>query len=125
MILPNAVRLSASSTTPTKTLTFNASGAFSYEDGAALAQSIDDAISQEFHAYIICLQAVENIDNDALVTFAQWIRGRRDEGADLRLCAVEPHVHHLLEEVGEAGDALMPLAQAETPRRKIMHMPTC
>jgi anti-anti-sigma regulatory factor len=107
------------STTPTKTLTFNASGAFSYEDGAALAQSIDDAISQEFHAYIICLQAVENIDNDALLTFAQWIRGRRDEGVDLRLCAVQPHIHHLLEEVGEAGDALMPLAQADTPRRKI------
>jgi len=50
-----------------------------------------------------------------------WIRGRRDEGLDLRLCAVEPHVHHLLEDVGEAGDALMPLAQATdpTPRRKV------
>jgi len=54
-------------------------------------------------------------------TFAQWIRGQREEGVDLRLCALEPHVHHLLEEIGEAGDALMPLAEAinETPRRKI------
>jgi len=115
------------STTPAKTLTFNASGAFSDEDGAALAQAIDDAISPEFNAYIVCLQAVDNVDNDALLAFAQWIRGRRDEGVDLRLCALEPHVHHLLEEVGEAGDALMPLAQAinEAPRRKINAYSTC
>ena len=55
------------------------------------------------------------------MTFAQWIRGRRDEGIDLRLCALEPHVHHLLEDVGEAGDALMPVAQATdtTPRRRV------
>ncbi len=115
------------SATPAKTLTFNASGAFSHEDGAALAQAIDDAISREFDAYIVCLQAVDNIDNDALLTFAQWIRGRRDEGVDLRLCALEPHLHHLLEEVGEAGDALMPLDQAinEAPRRTIDNTSTC
>ncbi len=120
----NALERSA---TPAKTLTFNASGAFSLEDGAALAQAIDDAISPEFDAYIVCLQAVDNIDNDALLTFAQWIRGRRDEGVDLRLCALEPHLHHLLEEVGEAGDALMPLDQAinEAPRRKIDNTSTC
>lgn len=105
----------------TATLTFNANGAFAQEDGATLAQAIDSAISPEFDAYIVCLQAVDNIDNDALLTFAQWIRGRRDEGVDLRLCALEPHVHHLLEEVGEAGDALMPLVEAinKAPRRKI------
>jgi len=108
-------------TTPAKILTFNASGVFSDEDGAALAQAIDDSISPEFQAYIVCLQAIDNVDDDALLTFAQWIRGRRDEGIDLRLCALEPHMHHLLEEVGDAGDALMPLAQAteDTPRRRI------
>jgi len=70
---------------------------------------------------VVCLEAVDNVEESALLTFAQWIRGRRDEGLDLRLCAVEPHVHHLLEDVGEAGDALMPLAQATdtTPRRKV------
>ncbi len=106
---------------PAKTLSFHASGAFSHEDGAALARAIDDALAPEFCAYIVCLEAVDNVDESALLTFAQWIRGRRDEGIDLRLCAVEPHVHHLLEDVGEAGDALMPLAQATdtTPRRRV------
>jgi len=106
---------------PTKTLTFHASGAFSHEDGVALASAIDDALAPDFCAYIVCLEAVDNVDESALLTFAQWIRGRRDEGLDLRLCAVEPHVHHLLEDVGEAGDALMPLAQATdtTPRRRV------
>ncbi len=106
---------------PAKTVTFHASGAFSHQDGAALARAIDDALAPEFCAYIVCLEAVDNVDESALLTFAQWIRGRRDEGIDLRLCAVEPHVHHLLEDVGEAGDALMPLAQATdtTPRRKV------
>ncbi len=104
-----------------KALSFHASGAFSHENGAVLAKAIDDAISPEFCAYIVCLEAVKDVDESALLTFAQWIRGRRDEGLDLRLCALEPHVHHLLEDVGEAGDALMPLAQATdtTPRRKI------
>ncbi len=104
-----------------KALTFHASGAFSHENGAVLAEAIDDAISPEFCAYIVCLEAVNDIDESALLTFAQWIRGRRDEGLDLRLCALEPHVHHLLEDVGEAGDALMPLARATdtTPRRKV------
>jgi len=106
---------------PAKTLTFHASGAFSHENGAVLAEAIDDAIAPEFCAYIVCLEAVDNVEENALLTFSQWIRGRRDEGLDLRLCAVEPHVHHLLEDVGEAGDALMPLAQATdtTPRRKV------
>jgi len=104
-----------------KALMFHASGAFSHENGAELAKAIDDAISPEFCAYIVCLEAVDDVDESALLTFAQWIRGRRDEGLDLRLCALEPHVHHLLEDVGEAGDALMPLAQATdtTPRRKV------
>ena len=104
-----------------KALMFHASGAFSHENGAELAKAIDDAISPEFCAYIVCLEAVDDVDESALLTFAQWIRGRRDEGLDLRLCAVEPHVHHLLEDVGEAGDALMPLAQATdtTPRRRV------
>ncbi len=104
-----------------KALTFHASGAFSHENGAVLAKAIDDAISPEFCAYIVCLEAVKDVDESALLTFAQWIRGRRDEGLDLRLCALEPHVHHLLEDVGEAGDALMPIAQATdtTPRRKV------
>jgi len=106
---------------PAKTLTFDASGAFSQENAAALAQAVDDAICSEFSAYTVCLQSVDNVDNEALITFAQWIRGRRDDGVDLRLCAAEPHLHHLLEDVGEAGDALMPLAQATntTPRRKV------
>ncbi len=106
---------------PAKTLTFHASGAFSHENGAELAKAIDDAIDPGFCAYIVCLEAVDNVEESALLTFAQWIRGRRDEGLDLRLCAVEPHVHHLLEDVGEAGDALMPLAQATdtTPRRRV------
>ncbi len=123
---PTEPRESVVERSTAKTLTFNASGAFSHEDGAALAQAIDDAISSKFAAYIVCLQAVDNIDNDTLLTFAQWIRGRRDEGVDLRLCALEPHLHHLLEDVGEAGDALMPLAQAtnEAPRRKIDNTPT-
>jgi len=78
-------------------------------------------LALSFAAYIVCLEAVNDVDESALLTFAQWIRGRRDEGLDLRLCALEPHVHHLLEDVGEAGDALMPLAQATdtTPRRKV------
>jgi len=40
---------------------------------------------------------------------------------------LEPHLHHLLEEVGEAGDALMPLDQAinEAPRRTIDNTSTC
>ncbi len=106
---------------PAKTLTFDASGAFSQENAAALAQAVDDAICSEFSAYTVCLQSVDNVDNEALITFAQWIRGRRDDGVDLRLCAAEPHLHHLLEDVGEAGDALMPLAQATntTPRRRV------
>ncbi len=106
---------------PTKTVTFHASGGFSHEDGTALARAIDEAIATEFCAYIVCLEAVGNVEESALLTFAQWIRGRRDEGLDLRLCAVEPHMHHLLEDVGEAGDALMPLAQATdtTPRRRV------
>ncbi len=44
-----------------KMLTFNADGAFAHEDGAALAQAIDDAISPEFNAYIVCLEAVETL----------------------------------------------------------------
>jgi len=60
-----------------------------------LAGAIDDPIVLEFCAY--SLQAVDNVDESALLTFAQWIRGRRDEGIDLRLRAVEPHEHHLLE----------------------------
>ena len=106
---------------PAKTLTFHASGAFSHENGAVVAKAIDDAIAPQFGAYVVCLEAVDNVDESALLTFAQWIRGRRDEGIDLRLCAVEPHVHHLLEDVGEAGEALMPLAQATdaTPRRRV------
>jgi len=110
-----------SSLAKAKTVTFHASGAFSHENGAALARAIDDALAPEFCAYIVCLEAVDNVGESALLTFAQWIRCRRDEGSDLRLCAVEPHVHHLLEDVGEAGDALMPLAQATdtTPRRRV------
>ncbi len=105
-----------------KMLTFHARGAFSHEDGAVFAKAIDDAIAPEFCAYIVCLEAVDNVDESALLTFAHWIRGRRNEGIDLRLCALEPHVHHLLEDVGEAGDALMPLAQATdtTPRRRVV-----
>jgi len=59
---------------PVKTLTFHASGAFSHENGAVLAEAIDDAIAPEFCAYIVCLEAVDNVEESALLTFAQWIR---------------------------------------------------
>ncbi len=35
---------------PAKTLTFHASGAFSHEDGAVVAKAIDDAIAPQFGA---------------------------------------------------------------------------
>ena len=46
---------------PAKTLTFHASGAFSHENGAVFAEAIDEAIAPEFCAYIVCLEAVDNL----------------------------------------------------------------
>jgi hypothetical protein len=104
-----------------KTLIFDATGTLSREGAAALAQAIDGAISPDFHGYVVRFHTIENIDNEALLMFAQWVRGRREEGLDIRLCALEPHMHMRLEELDEVSTALMPLAHAaeDTPRRMV------
>jgi len=107
-------------TTPSKTLVLDASGTFSHDGAAALAQAIDGAISPEFSDYVVRLHMIENVDNDALLMFAQWVRGRREEGLDLRLCALEPQMHRLLEKIGEVSAALMPLAHAADDTRRRM-----
>jgi anti-anti-sigma regulatory factor len=102
-----------------KTLVFEASGALSHDGAAALAQAIDEAVSPKFRDYIVRFQSITDVDNDALQMFAHWMRGRQDKGIDIRLCALEPHMHHLLEELSEVASALMPLDQAtnDTARR--------
>ena len=102
-----------------KTLVFEASGALSHDGAAALAEAIDEAVSPEFRDYIVRFQSITDVDDDALQMFAQWMRGRQDKGIDIRLCALEPHMHHLLEELSEVASALMPLDQAtsDTARR--------
>jgi anti-anti-sigma regulatory factor len=102
-----------------KTLVFEASGALSQDGAAALAEAIDEAVSPEFRDYIVRFQSITDVDDDALQMFAQWMRGRQDKGIDIRLCALEPHMHHLLEELSEVASALMPLDQAtnDTARR--------
>jgi anti-anti-sigma regulatory factor len=102
-----------------KTLVFEASGAFSHDGAAALAEAIDEAVSPEFRDYIVRFQSITDVDDDALQMFAQWIRGRQGKGIDIRLCALEPHMHHLLAELSEVASALMPLDQAtsDTARR--------
>jgi hypothetical protein len=79
----------------------------------------DRAVSPEFRDYIVRFQSITDVDNDALQMFAQWMRARQDKGIDIRLCALEPHMHQLLEELSEVGSALMPLDQAtnDTARR--------
>jgi anti-anti-sigma regulatory factor len=102
-----------------KTLVFEASGALSHDGAAALAEAIDEAVSPEFRDYIVRFQSITDVDNDALQMFAQWMRGRQDKGIDIRLCALEPHMHQLLEELSGVASALMPLDQAtnDTARR--------
>jgi anti-anti-sigma regulatory factor len=102
-----------------KTLVFEASGALSQDGAAALAEAIDEAVSSEFRDYIVRFQSITDVDNDALQMFAQWMRSRQDKGIDIRLCALEPHMHQLLEGLSEVGSALMPLDQAtnDTARR--------
>jgi anti-anti-sigma regulatory factor len=104
-----------------KTLVFEASGALSHDGAAALAEAIDEALSPEFRDYIVRFQSITDVDDDALQMFAQWMRGRQDKGIDIRLCALEPHMHHLLEELSEVASALMPLDQAtsDTARRVV------
>ena len=103
-----------------KTLVFEASGALSHDGAAALAEAIDEAVSPEFRDYIVRFQSITDVDNDALQMFAQWMRGRQDKGIDIRLCALEPHMHHLLEELSEVASALMPLDQANDTARRIV-----
>jgi len=102
-----------------KTLVFEASGVLSHDGATALAEAIDGAVSPEFRDYIVRFQSITDVDNDALQMFAQWMRRRQDEGIDIRLCALEPHMHRLLEELSEVASALMPLDQAtnDTGRR--------
>jgi hypothetical protein len=108
-------------TASSKTLVFDATGTLSREGAAALAQAIDGAISPDFQGYVVRFHTIEDVDNEALLTFAQWVRGRREEGLDIRLCALEPHMHMRLEELDEVPTALMPLAHAaeDTPRRMV------
>jgi hypothetical protein len=69
-------------TRSSKTLVFDASGTFSHEGAAALAQRIDGAISPEFTGYVVRFHIINDVDNEALLMFAQWVRGRREEGLD-------------------------------------------
>ncbi len=104
-----------------KTLVFEASDVLSHEGAASLAQAIDEAVSPEFSGYIVRFRSNDQIDADALATFVQWIRGRRDEGVDVRLCAVDPRMHKLLEKTEEADSGLVPFAHAneDTARRVV------
>jgi ABC-type transporter Mla MlaB component len=102
-----------------KTAVLEANGALTHDGAAALAKAVDEAVSPEFRDYIVRLGTITEVDNDALLIFVQWVRGRRDEGIDIRLCALEPHIYYRLESLREVADALMPLDQAanDTARR--------
>ena len=102
-----------------KTLVFDASGTLSHEGAVALANAIEQSISPEFCGYVIRFNAIDHVDADALLAFAQWVRGRRGEGIDVRLCALEPSMHKSLEDLGEFGLALVPPDRANdgTARR--------
>jgi hypothetical protein len=104
-----------------KTLVVDASGTFSHEGTAALAQRIDGVILPEFTGHVVRFHIINDVNNEALLMFAQWVRGRREEGLDLQLCALEPQMHLLPEELDEVSAALMPLAHAadDTLRRMV------